>query len=80
MEKTLLPALRYLHKLLQRTSHRNFPDDDPLRVAVREAQLSMQKLLTELRTCHSRDAQPSTGRIDGRQPGYRLGRPKHETH
>ena len=80
MEDRLLPTLRYLNKLLQRTSHRNFPDDDPLRIAVREAQLSMQKLISELRMCHAGASAPEMKRAADRQFGYRLGRPKHENH
>jgi hypothetical protein len=79
MEQALLPALQYLHKLFRRTSHRNFPDDDPLRVACREAELSMQKLITELRTCRSGAPLPNNRAVDP-HPGYRLGRPKHENY
>ena len=79
IEKRLLPTLQYLYKLFRQTSHRNFPDNDPLRIAVREAQLSMQKLITELRTCHGGPSPKANGSVD-QQPGYRLGRPKRETH
>ena len=80
IEKRLLPTLQYLHKLFRQTSHRNFPDDDPLRIAVREAQLSMQKLITELRTCHGSGPSPKTNASVDQQSGYRLGRPRHENH
>ena len=79
MEERLLPTLRYLNKLLHRTSHRNFPDDDPLRIAVREAQLSMQKLVTELRTCHAGALAPEKKYAANRQSGCRLGRPKKDS-
>jgi hypothetical protein len=80
IEERLLPTLQYLHKLFRQTSHRNFPDDDPLRVAVREAQLSLQKLITELRSCHGGEAPANVNRTSDPQHGHRLGRPKRDTH
>jgi hypothetical protein len=80
IEQALLPTLRYLGKFIQRTSHRNFPDDDPLRVSVIEAQHSLQKVITELRACSGGEpALRIHPEIDERS-AYRLGRPKRETH
>jgi hypothetical protein len=80
MENTIEPTLKYLNKLLSRMQQRSFPDDDPLWQSVLEARREMQKVVTELRSC--RAELPKSGKptkMDDRS-GYRLGRPRRETH
>jgi hypothetical protein len=45
---------------------------------VRDAELSMQKLITELRSGHGDKSPPAVNRTTDPQSGYRFGRPKHE--
>jgi hypothetical protein len=76
----ITPSLQYLNKLLRRMQHRGFPDDDPVWQAARDAQRAMLKLSTELRTVECK-AQSATLPIPGvDRSGYRLGRPRRESH
>ena len=76
MQKALTPALQYLTKLLSRMQQKQFADDDRVWQRTLEAQRAMLKLVTELR--YSRGKPPRTTDVD--RSGYRLGRPRKETH
>jgi len=80
IEEALLPTLRYFTKLAEQTSHRNFPDNDSLRVSVIDAQQSLQKVITELRACSGGEPALRIHREVDERSGYRLGRAKRETH
>jgi hypothetical protein len=79
MEAVLRPALKYLTKLMSRMQQKQWADEDPLWPATLEAQRAMLKLITELR-CSKKDAKPVRPTTDLNRSGYRLGRPRKETH
>jgi hypothetical protein len=76
----ITPALQYLNKLLRRMQHRNFPDNDRVWQATRDAQRAMLKLSTELRTieCEAQSPTLPISRVD--RSVYRVGRPRRESH
>ena len=81
IQMKVAPALKYLDKLLSRMQQRSFPNDDPLWLAVFNARRELLTLVTELRCqasatrCAAKGTKPTD---DG--TGYRLGRPRKETH
>jgi hypothetical protein len=79
MEAVLKPALKYLTKLMSRMQQKQWADADPLWPATLQAQRAMLKLITELR-CSKKDAKPVRPTTVLDRSGYRLGRPRKETH
>lgn len=79
MEMALGPASKYLTKLLSRMQQKQFADDDPLWQRTLEAQRAMLRLVHELH-CSKRGAKKFLPTTPIDQSGYRLGRPRKETH
>jgi hypothetical protein len=80
VQESLLPSLRYLNKMLRRMQHRYFPNDDPVWVTTPEAQREMQKLVNELQRAEGAAQVIALPMTDPARSGYRLGRPRRETH
>jgi hypothetical protein len=74
------PSLDYLNKLRRRMQHRSFPLEDPLVVSVTESQRTILSLMATLRECRSQSRPAPANTNPNNHLGYRLGRPRHETH
>jgi hypothetical protein len=80
VRESLAPTLRYLNKMLCRMQHRYFPNDDPVWMATLEAQRAMQKLVNELQRAEGAAKTIALPMTDPVRSGYRLGRPRRDTH
>ena len=80
VRESLAPTLRYLNRMLRRMQHRYFPNDDPVWMATLEAQRAMQKLMNELQRAEAAAQTITLPLTDTARSGYRLGRPRRETH
>ena len=80
VREALSPTLRYLNKMLRRMQHRYFPNDDPVWMATLETQRAMQKLVNELQRAEGTAQTVALPMTDPARSGYRLGRPRRETH
>jgi hypothetical protein len=80
MEKAIEPSLKYLNKLLTRMQQRYYPDDDPLWKSVLEARSALQKMVSELRSCRAELPKSASPATRENRSGYRLGRPRRESH
>jgi hypothetical protein len=73
-------TLQYLNKLLKRMQQRYFPNDDPAWIAALEAQRAMLKLVRQLEIAESQATTETLHITVVNKSGYRLGRPRKETH